>query len=226
LNVLANFPKESLDQYRAWLATVTAGIPFFSESRAGEEIKPHRGFEILTVPRAFQFNQNDEVTHRLSDLALINLRKLRGLAKGKTIDEWDWYIFDLSVWQGVLRAIVVLGDRLRSIKIEGAAQLSTIPLSILSSNRLQRLPFRAVVHEGRVRGRPKLTIGFEMHEAIDVLKDLEVHRIRECGLCKTLFWAGRTKVACSARCGVVLRKRTWRRKHAKLINEDGVRQVT
>jgi len=51
-------------------------------------------------------------------------------------------------------------------------------------------------------------------ELIEILKDVEATRIRECEGCKRIFWAGRiTQKGCSARCGDIIRKRRHRERY-------------
>jgi hypothetical protein len=56
------------------------------------------------------------------------------------------------------------------------------------------------------------------NEVIDGLLDhhMEAHRIRECPICKNLYWAGRrTRLTCSMECGNTLRQRRWRETYSE-----------
>ena len=51
-------------------------------------------------------------------------------------------------------------------------------------------------------------------ELIEILRDVEAARIRECESCRRIFWAGRiTQRGCSARCGDIIRKRRHRERY-------------
>jgi len=56
---------------------------------------------------------------------------------------------------------------------------------------------------------------------IEVVKDVEVERIRRCSECNRLFWAGRMdKAACTKKCGQRRRVRLWRERYAERDREQ------
>lgn len=63
---------------------------------------------------------------------------------------------------------------------------------------------------------PASVFNFEPHPVLKILKNVEFRRIRQCLLCKNLFWAKRLNAfGCSPKCSNTLRQRRLREKNKK-----------
>lgn len=60
---------------------------------------------------------------------------------------------------------------------------------------------------------PESIFGYEPRPMVGILKGVEFRRVRQCRLCKNLFWARRLDaLGCSPRCSNALRQRKLREK--------------
>lgn len=90
-----------------------------------------------------------------------------------------------------------------------------------NANKFARKYFVKSIEEDSVRRfdnllidfSPESIFGYEPRPIVRILKGVEFRRVRQCRLCKKLFWAKRLDaLGCSARCSNALRQRKLREK--------------